>query len=149
MGVSLLRNAGPKQGALLVSAQREYEDLAVKLVSTLAGRELLNELRASLTNRRRKRHFNYSRVENGGREVGASEGAMAEAEELLPLFDTESITRDLNRAFMVMSDVDDLWRDSGLKVRARGSGTPLPHIVLTRRKLSDEGWGRLSGRDRQ
>lgn len=148
MGVSLLRNAGPKQGALLVAGQREYEDLAVKLVSTLAGRELLRELRASLTNRRRGRHLTYSRVEKGDRAVGAGEGAMADAEALLPLFDTEAITRDLNRAFMLMSDVDDLWRDSGSEARARG-GARLPHIVLTGKKLADEGWGRLSGRDRQ
>lgn len=145
MGVSLLRNAGPKQGALLVAGQREYEDLAVELVSTLAGRELLRELRASLTNRRRTRRPNHSRVEEEGRPVGASEGAMADADEILPLFDTEAITRDLNRAFMLMSDMDDLWRDSGSRAQARG-GTRLPHIVLTGKKLTDAGRGRLSGR---
>lgn len=148
MGVSLLRNAGSKQGALLVAGQREYEDLAVKLVSTLAGRELLRELQASLTNRRRRGHFNYSRVEKGGHAVGARERVMADAEELLPLFDTEAITRDLNRAFMLMSDVDDMRRDSGSEPRAR-VGTRLPHIVLTGKKLADEGWGRLSGRGKQ
>lgn len=146
--MSLLRNAGPKQGALLVAGQREYEDLAVKLVSTLAGRELLRELRASLTIRRRRKHLTYSGVEKRGRAVGADEGAMVDAEELLPLFDTEAITRDLNRAFMLMSDVEDLWRDGGSEARARG-GARLPHIVLTRKKLTDEGWGRFSGRDRQ
>lgn len=148
MGVSLLRNAGPKQGALLVAGQREYEDLAVKLVSTLVGRELLRELRVSLTNTRRRRRLNHSRVEEGGRAVGTSEGAMTNVEEILPLFDTKAITRDLNRAFMLMSDVDDLWRDIGSRAGARG-GTQLPHIILTRKKLTDEGWDRFSGRDRQ
>ncbi|CAN0242273.1 unnamed protein product, partial [Ectocarpus fasciculatus] len=80
VGVSLLRNAGPAQSALLVAGQREFEDLAVELVSTPRGRKVLHRIRESLT------------------------------EPPLPIFDTEAITKDLNRAFMLMSDVHNMWK---------------------------------------
>lgn len=137
MGVSLLRNAGPSQSALLVAGQREYEDLAVELVSTKRGRKILSKLRASLNDAESK---SYHRSRTGkessvkdrkGRKAGAEGG-----ERLLPIFDTEAITKELNQAFMLMSDAHDMWKDRHRA--APGSGdTRLPHIILTGRNIDN------------
>lgn len=135
VGVSLLRNAGPAHGALVVAGQREYEDLAVKLVSTPAGWKFLRKLRRLLLSQDDKGRGGYH--PSKGKRGGSAHNTFAGAglRNYLPLFDTETITTDLNRAFMLMSDVHDVWEDRGW----RGEGMVeqgqrwrrLPHIVLT------------------
>lgn len=138
MGVSLLRNAGPAQSLLLVAGQREYEDVAVDLVSTSRGREVLKRIRASLRQGRKRGVRRSQREDDENAAPGDRPGVgVGSGPESLPIFDTEAITTDLNRAFMLMSDVHDAWND-GLK-RAGGKGdVRLPHIVLTGKTLSGE-----------
>lgn len=140
VGASLLRNAGPSQSALLVAGQREYEDLAVDLVSTERGRRVLSELRASLNDAGHRRP-NRSQAGREGSVAGRGAGEKAGAEgrgRPLPIFDTEAITKELNQAFMLMSDVHGMWKD-------RHRGAPghaderLPHIVLTGRNANNLG----------
>lgn len=137
VGVSLLRNAGPSQIALLVTGQREYEDLAVELVSTESGWNILRKLQASLKDAESGRSTRSladkeGNVANRGEREAAAEGGGR----LLPIFDTEAITKELDQAFMLMADVHDMWKD-------RHRGTPenadnrLPHIVLTGRSVSN------------
>ncbi|CBJ48372.1 UDP-N-acetylglucosamine--peptide N-acetylglucosaminyltransferase, family GT41 [Ectocarpus siliculosus] len=139
VGISLLRNAGPSQSALLVAGQREFEDLAVDLVCTTRGRKVLHSLRASLS-WRYKTDFRRSRL--GETEKGAGgdkeRAGAGGAEPPLPIFDTEAITKDLNRAFMLMSDTHDVWKVRGRRERWPG-GTRLPHIVLTGKSLNGGG----------
>lgn len=146
VGVSLLRNAGPAHGALLVAGQREYEDLAVKLVSTSGGWKILRKLRRLLLSRDDEgRGGNH---QSRGKSGGSADNMFARAglRNHSPLFDTKTITTDLNRAFMLMSDAHDVWEDRG----RRGGGVTeqgqrrrrLPHIVLTDKTLSGIGPGR-------
>ncbi|CAM9596349.1 unnamed protein product [Ectocarpus sp. 4 AP-2014] len=139
VGISLLRNAGPSQSSLLVADQREFEDLAVDLVCTPRGRKVLHRLRASLgwgykTDRRSSR-LGETEKEAGGEKERAGAGG---AEPPLPIFDTEAITKDLNRAFMLMSDMHDIWKVRGRRERWPG-GTRLPHIVLTGKSFNGSG----------
>ncbi|CAM9624943.1 unnamed protein product [Ectocarpus sp. 8 AP-2014] len=139
VGISLLRNAGPSQSALLVAGQREFEDLAVDLVCTPRGRKVLHSLRASLswrykTDLRRSRLGETEKRTGGDKERAGAGGA----EPPLPIFDTEAITKDLNRAFMLMSDTHDVWKVRGRRERWPG-GTRLPHIVLTGKSLNGGG----------
>lgn len=131
VGVSLLRNAGPSQSALLVAGQREYEDLAVGLVSTEHGRKVLCELRASLLDYRRDLECSLAGRE--GKKAGA-EGRR----HVLPIFDTEAITTELNQAFMLMSDVHDM-ESHGHSGAPRQGDARLPHIVMTGRKANNLG----------
>ncbi len=132
--MSLLRNAGPILNTLVVAGQREFEDLAVELVSTERGRKFLGEVRVSLENGRTRGARRWKTAQSvseywGGEEAGDEGGGG-----LLPIFDTEEITKDLNQAFMLMSDAHELWKD-------RDPGAPgkrevrLPHIVLTGRNV--------------
>lgn len=141
VGISLLRNAGPSQSALLVAGQREFEDLAVDLVCTPRGRKVLHRLRASLswgykTDRRRSRLGETEKGAGGEKERAGAGGA----EPPLPIFDTEAITKDLNRALMLMSDMHDIWKVRGRRERWPG-GTRLPHIVLTGKSFNNGGGG--------
>lgn len=136
VGVSLLHNAGHSQRALLVAGQREYEDLAVELVSTARGRKVLSKLRESL-NEGSKRGSHSSWADEGGN-LGDRRGGRAGAhrsDRLLPIFDTAAITNELSQAFMLMSDVHDLWKDRDRGARGQGN-TRLPHIVLTGRNIN-------------
>lgn len=145
VGVSLLRNAGPSQSALLVNDQREYEDLAVHLVTTIQGRDVLRKLRKSLITVGVRLEPDCSSVPPGDKD-GVADGirvdgndAGADArikQKILPLFDTESVTKDLNRAFMVMSDVHDVWRNrkTGESAQHNRIDTRLPHIVVTNKR---------------
>lgn len=137
MGVSLLRNAGPSLSALLVAGQREYEDLAVELVSTERGRKVLSELRASLNDVGHRRADRLPADKEGSlaRRRGGKAGADGR-ERALPVFDTEAITRELNQAFMLMSDVHDMWKDRHRGEPGNGD-TRLPHIVLTGRNIAN------------
>lgn len=136
MGVSLLRNVDSAQGALIVFSQREYEDLAVALLSTLRGRKLLNKLRRSLKNGGELHRWEPRRREEEGSDhsVPDEERRMPRVRTGLPLFDTEKTTEDLNRAFMLMSDVYDVWRDRRLDGRVPEDAR-LPHIIVTDEKL--------------
>lgn len=136
MGVSLLHNAGPLQNTLLVAGQREFEDLAAELVSTERGRKFLGKLRVSLEKggmrgaRRRKTVQNASECW-GGLKAGDTGGSG-----VLPLFDTEQITKDLNQAFMLMSDAHELlWKDRDPGAPGKREVVRLPHIVLTGRNV--------------
>lgn len=133
VGVSLLRNAGPSQSNLLVAGQREYEDLAVELVSTERGRKVLSNLQASLSDVE-SRGSHRSRADQAGPGVGKA-GA-ERRERLLPIFDTEAITKELNQAFMLMSDVHDIWKPRHRGAPGHGD-TRLPHIVLTGRNINN------------
>lgn len=139
MGVSLLRNVDPAQGALIVFSQREYEDLAVSLLSTLRGRKLLNKLRRSLKSGGKLHRWEPRRrgeEEGSDHSVSEEERRMPRERIGLPLFDTEKITEDLNRAFMLMSDVYDIWRDGRRHGRVQEDAS-LPHIIVTDEKLGD------------
>lgn len=133
VGVSLLYNAGNSQSTLLVSGQREYEDLAVELVSTSRGRRILRKLRESLTEGMRGVPHSMGTCE-GGDIAGRMESRVGAQREnnLFPIFDTAAITKDLNRAFMLMSDVHDAWKDWDEEKRAQDKPR-LPHIILTGR----------------
>lgn len=146
VGVSLLHNTGTASGALLVAGQREYEDLAVRLVSTPGGWKFLRKLRRLLLLRGRDDEGRGDRhPRRRGKGGGNAEHSFDEAAGLkskLPLFDTRATTMDLNRAFMLMSDVHDLWEDRGRREGSvAGQGQRrwrhLPHIVLTDKTLSD------------
>lgn len=139
VGISLLRNAGPSQTTLLVAGQREYEDLAVELVSTARGWNVLGKLRASL-NSVELRGSHHSRADKEGNVAGRGRGmAGGEVRErLLPIFDTEAITKELNQAFMLMSDVHDTWKNQPRQAPGHGN-TRLPHIVLTGRNINNLG----------
>lgn len=133
-----MRNAGPTQSFLLVAGQREYEDVAVELMSTSHGQKVLKRIRLSLRDGR-KRDLRLSRLENmehaadgDTHEVGAGE-----RHESLAIFDTEAITSDLDRAFMLMSDVHDTWTD-GVEGAGKQREVRLPHIVLSGRNLDDD-----------
>eukprot|EP00903_Cladosiphon_okamuranus_P013259 g12363.t1 len=132
VGVSLLRNAGPSQSALLVAGQREYEDLAVELVCTERGRKVLRELRASLKLDYRGSNRSPADKVGGGAGRKGGKAGVDRRESALPIFDTEAITRELNQAFMLMSDVHDMWKDRHRGAPGQGD-THLPHIVLTGR----------------
>lgn len=137
--MSLLHNAGRSQSTLLVAGQREYEDLAVELVSTSRGRKVLSKLR-ELLSEGSGRHF-YRSWTSTGSSLADQEGGRAgaqRAQRVLPIFDTAAITEDLNRAFMAMSDVHDVWKDRDSGARWQGN-TRLPHIVLTGRKINGLG----------
>lgn len=139
VGVSLLHNAGHSQSALLVAGQREYEDLAVELVSTSRGRKVLSKLRESLNEG--NRGISHSSCTYDGGSVGDREGGKAgarRAQRVLPIFDTAAITEDLNRAFMAMSDAHDMWKDQDRGARTQGISR-LPHIVLTGRSINGSG----------
>lgn len=138
VGLSLLRNAGPSQSALLVAGQREYEDLAVELVTTERGRKVRSELRASLNDVGHRR-AGRAQADREGNVVGRLAGK-AEAngrERPLPIFDTEAITRELNQAFMTMSDIHDMWKDRHHRGAPGRADTRLPHIVLTGRNVNN------------
>lgn len=142
VGVSLLRNVDPAQGALIVFSQREYEDLAVALLSTLRGRKLLNKLRRSLKSGGelhcwKSRPRGEEAVEEGSDHSVHEETRMPRVRVGLPLFDTKKITEDLNRAFMQIADVYDVWRDQQREGRVQ-EGASLPHIIVTDEKLG--GW---------
>ncbi|CAM9226433.1 unnamed protein product [Hapterophycus canaliculatus] len=140
VGVSLLRNAGPAQSFLLVAGQREYEDVAVELVSTSHGQKALKRIRASLREGR-VRDLQRSRLENIEDEaVAHRHGTRARdggGHPSLAIFDTEAITMDLNRAFLLMSDVHSTWNN---RIGGAGGkeGVRLPNIILTRKKLDSE-----------
>lgn len=163
MGVSLLRNAGPYQTLLLVASRREYEDLTVRLCTTSSGRTILAVLRTLL-------HRGRPKIGNGGGrgaswlEGGISGPTLRAASSggksgrgwglVLPLFDAERITLDIDRAFMLMSEVqsEDLV-DAGCE-RGRGESPPregwrrVPHIVMTGKHfLTGENIGYVTGMD--
>lgn len=104
----------------------------MELVSTERGRKVLSELRASL-NDVDHRTSNHSQSDMGAGTAGA-EGR----ERLLPIFDTEAITKELNQAFMLMSDAHDIWKDRHQGAPGHGD-SHLPHIVLTGRHVDNLG----------
>lgn len=129
VGVSLLRNAGEFQRALIAISRREYEDLAVELISTPRGRRILGELRARLHDGRPLKPSLAT-----GDTGDPSTAAKGSREANLPLFDTRAITTDINRAFVAMSDL----RDRIGCGEAWGNGCDgwrrYPHIFVTQRK---------------
>lgn len=138
MGVSLLHNAGPLQSALLVAGQREYEDLAVELVSTARGRKFLSKLRESLNEGSKGGSLGSWAYEWGSQvdREGGKVGAQRAQQRVLPIFDTAAIVEDLSRAFMAMLDVQDVWKDGDRGALGQQGNTRLPHVVLTGKKIN-------------
>lgn len=132
VGVSLLHNLDPSLQALVVASQREYEDLAVELLSTPCGRRILGELRARLEGDQ----ITGPALSDGeaGRDV-SSLGAPT-SRTTAPLFDTEAITMDINRAFMLMSDLRDegFGRSDATVGRQDHDRHRYPHIFMTQRR---------------
>ncbi|CAM9440178.1 unnamed protein product, partial [Discosporangium mesarthrocarpum] len=108
VGMSLVRNAGPGQNSLLVRGHKEYEDLAVRLASTERGRVALSELQRRLVGGDGRSTGGYSTEHATGGGLKAGEGGRGTgAGGAIPLFDTEALTADLNRVFMLMWEVHE------------------------------------------
>lgn len=136
--MSLLRNAGEFQRALIVTSRREYVDLAVELISTPRGRRILGELRARLHDGRPlKPSSARGATEDSSAEEKVSRGTT------LPLFDTRAIAMDINRAFMAMSDLRDRIGCGEAWGNRCDGWRRYPHVLVTQRK----GSGGEEGRD--
>lgn len=126
-----------------MSSQREYEDLAVELISTSPGRRALGWLRERL------REFRTSGppiVEDDLGYVG-TRGGYRKAP-VASLFDTRTTTQDINRAFMLMWDVhnNELDRETEPGGRVDNyAGRRFPHIIIAGRKdIVEEKASRMS-----
>lgn len=129
VGVSLLRNAGEFQRALIATSRRDYEDLAVELISTPRGRRILGELRSRLHDGRPLK-LSSARGDTG--DPSAAGKGLREA--TLPLFDTRAITTDINRAFMAMSDLRDRIGCGEVWGNGCEGWRRYPHVFVTQQK---------------